>query len=198
MLTINADGSEAEMCGNGIRCAARWLDETGHAGPIAFESGGAIVRAEIVAREPEYLVRVAMGRPRIRPIALPRLDEASFVDLGNPHVVAFVAEVEAVDLASLAARHPRRNRRLPSGTNVHVAATLSGDSMRVRHWERGVGLTMACGTGAVACAAVALRAWRGEIRRSKCACPAAGSSSSGTAAETRILPGRRRASSTRT
>lgn len=156
MLTINADGSEAEMCGNGIRCAARWLDESGHASPIAFESGGAIVRAEIVAREPEYLVRVAMGRPRIRPIALSEFDEASFVDLGNPHVVGFVAEVDAVDLPSLA-RRIQAELALASGTNVHVAATLGRDSMRVRHWERGVGLTMACGTGAVACAAVALR-----------------------------------------
>ncbi len=156
MLTINADGSEAEMCGNGIRCAARWLDETGHPGPIAFESGGAVVRAEIVAREPEYLVRVAMGRPQIRPIALAELDRASFVDLGNPHVVGFVADVDAVDLESLATRI-QAEPAFASGTNVHVAVPLSRRSMRVRHWERGVGLTMACGTGAVACAAVVLK-----------------------------------------
>ncbi len=156
MLTINADGSEAEMCGNGIRCAARWLDETGHPGPIVFESGGSIVRAEIVAREPEYMVRVAMGRPQIRPIVLPRLDEASFVDLGNPHVVAFVADVEAVDLESIAGGI-QTEPALASGANVHVATLQSGNSMRVRHWERGVGLTLACGTGAVASAAVALQ-----------------------------------------
>jgi diaminopimelate epimerase len=156
MLTINADGSEAEMCGNGIRCAARWLDETGHPSPIAFEAGGAVVRAEIVTREPEYLVRVAMGRPQIRPIALSGLDEASFVDLGNPHVVGFVADVDAVDLTSLAARI-QAEPGFESGANVHVATALGRDSMRVRHWERGVGLTMACGTGAVASAAVALR-----------------------------------------
>ncbi len=155
MLTINADGTQAEMCGNGIRCAARWLDENGHAGPIAFETGLALVRAEIVSREPEYLVRVAIGRPQIRPLALGKLDEASFVDLGNPHVVGFVADVDALDLQLLAAAI-QEDAAFASGTNVHVAASLGRNSLRVRHWERGVGLTMACGTGAVACAAVAL------------------------------------------
>src|SRR5579871_154528 len=154
MRTINADGSEAEMCGNGIRCAARWLDETGHPGPIDFESVGAVVRAEVVTRAPEYLVRVAMGRPQVRPIALPDLDGAFFVDLGNPHVVGFVTDVDAVDLPSLA---ERIQTAFPSGANVHVATPRGRDSMRVRHWERGVGLTMACGTGAIACAAVAVQ-----------------------------------------
>ncbi|HVR45049.1 MAG TPA: diaminopimelate epimerase [Candidatus Binatia bacterium] len=156
MLTINADGTQAEMCGNGIRCAARWLDETGQPSPIAFETGGAVVRAEIVTREPEYLVRVAMGRPRIEPIALTALDEAWFVDLGNPHVVGFAADVDAVDLVALAARI-QEEPAFPSGTNVHVAASQGRGALRVRHWERGVGSTMACGTGAVASAAVALQ-----------------------------------------
>jgi diaminopimelate epimerase len=155
MLTINADGTHAEMCGNGVRCAARWLDENGHSGPIAFETGGGVVRAEVVAREPEYLVRVAMGRPRLRPIALAALEEGWFVDLGNPHVVGFVGDVDGVDLLSLAARI-QAEPAFPSGTNVHVAASQGRRALRVRHWERGVGLTMACGTGAVACAAVAL------------------------------------------
>ncbi len=156
MLTINADGSEAEMCGNGIRCAARWLDETGHPGPIKFESGGAVLRAEIVTREPEYLVRVAMGRPLVRPFALSELEKASFVDLGNPHVVGFVADVDEVDLTSLAAQIQARPA-FASGVNLHVATKVGRDSIKVRHWERGVGLTLACGTGAVACAAVALQ-----------------------------------------
>src|SRR5215469_10262585 len=63
MRTINADGTEAEMCGNGIRCAARWLDESGEGDGIEFETDAGIVRTEVVARQPEYLVRVAMGRP---------------------------------------------------------------------------------------------------------------------------------------
>src|SRR5579871_6974909 len=76
MRTINADGSEAEMCGNGIRCAARWLDEAGEGERIAFETAGGIVRTEIVARVPEYLVRVAMGRPTLSEIELGTLGSA--------------------------------------------------------------------------------------------------------------------------
>ncbi|MGA8099659.1 MAG: diaminopimelate epimerase [Candidatus Cybelea sp.] len=155
MRTINADGSEAEMCGNGIRCAARWLDESGEGDSIAFETDAGIVRTEIVAREPEYLVRVAMGRPRIAsgtPFSIP---PATFVDLGNPHVVIFESNVDAFDLNGLASGY-QNDPAFPNGANVHLAALLRNGSLRVLHWERGVGLTQACGTGAVACAAVAV------------------------------------------
>ena len=84
MRTINADGSEAEMCGNGIRCAARWLDENGEGDAIAFETEGGIVRTEIVAREPEYAVRVAMRRPKVGEIAVSMVPDATFVDVGQP------------------------------------------------------------------------------------------------------------------
>jgi diaminopimelate epimerase len=152
MRTINADGSEAEMCGNGVRCAARWADEAGLGDRIAFETEAGVIQTEIVAREPEYCVRVAMGRPRIGVMAA--LDEASFVELGNPHVVFLRDRLDEIDLPALGQRL-QRDSRFPAGVNVHVAA-LAGSALRVRHWERGVGLTMACGTGAVACAAVAL------------------------------------------
>ncbi len=154
MRTINADGSEAEMCGNGIRCAARWLDEAGEGDRVGFETVAGIVRTEIVAREPEYSVRVAMGCPRIGTITLPAFPGAAFVEIGNPHVVLFRADVDTIDLETIAATLQEESA-LPAGANVHVAAERDG-VLRVRHWERGVGLTMACGTGAVACAAVAL------------------------------------------
>jgi diaminopimelate epimerase len=156
MRTLNADGSEAEMCGNGIRCAARWLDEAGGGGRVAFDTPAGIVRTEIVTRKPEYLVRVAMGRPRFDAISLPGLENTAFVDLGNPHVVLFVSDVEDVDLEATALRL-QTETRFPGGTNVHVAAALGEHALRVRHWERGVGLTMACGTGATACAAAAVQ-----------------------------------------
>jgi diaminopimelate epimerase len=155
MRTINADGSEAEMCGNGIRCAARRLDEAGEGDRIAFETDAGVVRTQIVAREPEYLVRVAIGCPQIDPRPRSTLAGASFVDLGNRHVVFLVSDVESVDLETLAAQ-VQGNPRLSNGANVHVAAPIDEHSIRMRSWERGVGPTMACGTGAVACAAVAI------------------------------------------
>ena len=155
MRTINADGGEAEMCGNGIRCAARWLDERGEGERLAFETGAGVVRTEIVAREPEYRVRVAMRRPAVEAIELPGLGDASLVDTGNPHVVLFRDDVDDVDLVR-AAEGLQRDPRFPHGTNVHVASVAGRHSLRVRHWERGVGLTQACGTGAVAAAAAAV------------------------------------------
>ncbi len=155
MRTINADGSEAEMCGNGVRCAARWLDENGEGKKIAFETEGGIVSAEIVAREPEYAVRVAMGRPKVGQIAISILPDATFVDAGNPHVVIFRERIGTIDLEAVA-EALQREPLLREGVNVHAAARCGSNALEVRHWERGVGTTMACGTGAVACAAVAI------------------------------------------
>ncbi|MGA8576016.1 MAG: diaminopimelate epimerase [Candidatus Cybelea sp.] len=155
MRTINADGSEAEMCGNGIRCAARWLDENGEGEAVAFETEGGIVRTDVVARDPEYLVRVAMGRPSVGAIAISILPDAAFVDVGNPHVVILRDDVDRIDLEGVA-EALQREPRLREGANVHVAAVRGRNALEVRHWERGVGMTMACGTGAVACVAVAI------------------------------------------
>jgi diaminopimelate epimerase len=155
MRTINVDGSEAEMCGNGIRCAARWVDEAGEGDRVAFETGGGLIETQIVAREPAYSVRVAMGEPRISAMRTMAAGEASFVELGNPHVVLLSERVNDIDLVTVA-QQLQGSPLFPDGVNVHVAALEGDGSLRVRHWERGVGLTMACGTGAVACAAAAL------------------------------------------
>ena len=154
MRTVNADGSEAEMCGNGIRCAARWLDEAGEGDRIAFETPAGIVRTEVVAREPEYLVSVAMAAPRLAAFEHPDVPDAAFVDTGNPHVVV-VADVDTFDLDATA-RRLQSDPRFPDGVNVHAMTRRSDGALAVRHWERGVGQTMACGTGAIACAAVAI------------------------------------------
>ena len=85
-----------------------------------------------------------------------RLGSASFVELGNPHVVFFRHGIGELDL-EIAGQQLQRDPAFPNGTNVHVAAPGGDGVLNVRHWERGVGLTMACGTGAVACATVAIR-----------------------------------------
>lgn len=156
MRTINADGSEAEMCGNGIRCAARWLDEAGEGDHLRFDTAAGTIETQIVAREPEYLVRVAMSAPRIAPERLEFLEDAHFVDLGNPHIVLLRSRHDEVDLAAIATR-VQEEPAFAHGANVHVAVYDGDDRIRVRHWERGVGFTMACGTGAVACAAAAIK-----------------------------------------
>jgi diaminopimelate epimerase len=155
MRTINADGSEAEMCGNGIRCVARWLDEAGEGDRIRYDTDGGVMTTQILAREPEYSIRVGMGRPRVSALQDPNLPDAWYVDVGNPHVILFRPSVEDFDLAAVAGRL-QHDARFARGTNVHVAAPDGNGSLVVRHWERGAGETMACGTGAVASAAVAI------------------------------------------
>lgn len=155
MRTINADGSEAEMCGNGVRCAARFLDEARPREAIALDTIAGRVDAQIVERGPNYSVRVAIGVPRISALAPDAQGGPWFVDLGNPHVVVFCDDPDAIDLENLA-REIQQEARFANGTNVHLVAVQGDGSLRVRHWERGVGLTRACGTGAVASAAVAI------------------------------------------
>jgi diaminopimelate epimerase len=160
MRIVNADGSEAEMCGNGVRCAVRWLDEAGEGDAVDFETDAGIVRAHVLERTPEYLVRVAMGRPKITRVSVEGSLEA-YVDLGNPHVVLVRDRVDAIDLEPLAEKL-QNDPQFPQGTNVHVAAPHNAGALHARHWERGVGMTQACGTGAVASAAVAIE--RGNAR----------------------------------
>lgn len=163
MLVINADGSEAEMCGNGVRCIARYLADRGAADAFTIATVAGPIATTIVSRTPYFEARIDLGTvdfPRdARPERLDALGTTwTFYDvsLGNPHAVVFVANVAAIDLVALGAAfdaHPRFVR----GTNLHVAETLDAATLRVRHYERGVGLTRACGTGAVACAAAAIR-----------------------------------------
>ena len=154
MRTINADGSEAEMCGNGVRCAARWLDEAGEGDRIAFETDGGTVRTEVVAREPAYLVRATMPSPRVVARCVEGLGDAVILDVGNPHIVVFAADGK-VDVEVLGPRL-QTDHRFPGGINVHVATIEDEHRIRVRHWERGAGATQACGTGAVAAAVAAI------------------------------------------
>lgn len=153
---INADGGEAEMCGNGIRCVARFLSEAGSADTLRIETLAGIIETAVVAKDDRgsYEIRERMGVPRFEPRAIP-FPDAAFVSMGNPHVVIFAAALDAIDLPA-AGIQLQRDPAFAQGTNVHVAVRSGARRLDVRHWERGVGLTHACGTGAVACAAVAI------------------------------------------
>jgi diaminopimelate epimerase len=155
MRIVNADGSDAEMCGNGMRCVARYLDEHDGREEAIVETAAGPIGTRILSRQP-YRVAVEMGKPQVGEPHDVAGVRATPVDVGNPHVVVRVDDVDAVDLERLGPQI-ERDARYPGGTNVHFVAQR-GEEWRVRHWERGAGATQACGTGAVAVAAVLISA----------------------------------------
>jgi diaminopimelate epimerase len=184
MEIFNADGSVAEMCGNGIRAAALYLhDHRPNPRPVyAIETLAGIKRVEVDVGT--RTVRVDMGPPRLGAGFGPQrgapaktqqahqpgesLESVEIggkklgffeVDMGNPHAVLFVDDVARSEIETtgpMLETHPR----FPQRTNVEVVQVLSEREIRVRVWERGVGLTLACGTGACAAAVAALATGR--------------------------------------
>jgi len=155
---FNADGSRAEISGNGLRCVARLLHEGGHVGEEefaletdvglrrarAFVEDGVVRRAQVSLGVPQVL------DPRMRLEVQGGLIEATHVRVGNPHLVLLVEREERVDVERLGpalCSHPR----FPEGINVNFAA-LRGRVLHLRSYERGVGETPSCGTGSAAAA----------------------------------------------
>lgn len=172
---FNADGTEVEQCGNGARCIARLVASRAASRDraLAMESPGGIVRARLRA---DGLVSVAMGVPDFNPRSLPftaereaasyRIDLASgpvefgAVSIGNPHAVIRVRSVQdaPVDTVGPAMEN---HARFPRRVNVGFLEIVAPDHVRLRVFERGVGETLACGTGA--CAAVAVGRRHGPL-----------------------------------
>lgn len=160
----NADGSSAGACGNATRCVARLLMQESGQTAVDIVTGRGTLRAEDAG---DGLIRVDMGPPQLDwrgvPLASPHdLDvlpidgNPGAVGMGNPHCVFFVTDSEAVDPASLGPaieRHPL----FPERTNVEFVQVLDRATLRLRVWERGGGVTLACGSGACAAAVVAAR-----------------------------------------
>jgi diaminopimelate epimerase len=167
----NADGSEAEMCGNGIRCMAKFaldIDAT-DLRELTWETGAGLVRTEVLEHGPtEATVRVNMGPPRLAPSEVPvdgsgdmvreqpfAIDGTSLkltcVSMGNPHAVTYVDSVERFPLERVGPL-VEHHWAFPNRTNFEIVEVLAPDHLRMRVWERGVGETMACGTGACAVA----------------------------------------------
>ena len=154
---FNSDGSEAEMCGNGGRCAARFAYEKGIAPQkMSFETLAGIIKAEVSGK----IVKVQLTRPFgwVMDAVLEDLGvNYCFVNTGVPHVVVFVDDIETVDVEGLGRKIRFHKAFAPAGTNVNFAAVSRG-RLYVRTYERGVEAeTLACGTGATACALVAVR-----------------------------------------
>jgi diaminopimelate epimerase len=154
---FNADGSEAEMCGNGARCAAAFAVRHGIAGKsMAFSTLAGIVEARV---NPEDVsIRVTDPRDLRKDISIDvdgRPYQVWFVNTGVPHAIVFTDCIDEVPVDSLGRAIRHHAAFSPSGTNVDFVQKASGSSIRVRTYERGVeGETLACGTGAVASAVV--------------------------------------------
>lgn len=154
MEYMNADGSPAEMCGNGLRCVARRAVDLGLVDGPDFVVETAVGPRRVSVLTPD-LIRVELG-----PVEVAARDEmidgyaVRSVNVGNPHAVIFVEDPAASDVEGVGSRL-EHNAAFPGGANVEFGAALSSDSIAMRVWERGVGETLACGTGAAAVVAAA-------------------------------------------
>jgi diaminopimelate epimerase len=151
----NADGSPAEMCGNGLRCVARYAFAHGLVDGPHFTVETAVGPREVVVGE--TTVRAQLGPVAVSgntvDIAGYRLDPMS---VGNPHAVAFVDDCYAVPVSAVGPL-VEGDPAFPERTNVEFATVTAPDRLRLRVWERGVGETLACGSGAAATVAAAFK-----------------------------------------
>lgn len=154
---FNSDGSKAEMCGNGARCAARFAHVIGIAGTsLSFETEAGEISAQIHKES----VKVKMPDPSGLKLAYPlKLSEHSLeissVNTGVPHVVVMVEQVADIDVVTVGREIRLHQAFAPAGTNVNFAQRIQGNAIEIRTYERGVeDETLACGTGAIASAVI--------------------------------------------
>lgn len=169
MRIFNSDGSEPEMCGNGIRCFARFVYE----GDIVIKPtmrvetlAGVIIPEIILEGDRVVSVRVNMGEPRLERNIIPmtgpagrvvneplvvgdRTYNVTCISMGNPHCITFVSDVEEVAITTIGPKM-ENHQVFPRRTNVEFIQVLNRNEVNMRVWERGAGETLACGTGACA------------------------------------------------
>jgi diaminopimelate epimerase len=157
---FNADGSEAEMCGNGGRCAARFAQLIGMAGAeMTFETIAGPIQARVEGRVVKLQLPVPRDLRMNEEIALVNGRHlVDFINTGVPHTILWVEEVEALDISELGPQIRFHPHFQPAGTNVNFVRREEDHTLSLRTYERGVEAeTLACGTGAVAAAAIAYR-----------------------------------------
>ena len=166
MRIFDADGSEGEMCGNGIRCAGKYVYELGLTDRtrLVFETLAGLRRVELQLTGGRVTCAVVdMGIPAVAPprrvFALGRTCTGTPVSMGNPHFVLEEEHLAQADLAALG-RALEQLPCFPGGVNVELIRVTARDELEMRVWERGSGETLACGTGACAAAAAMIRAGR--------------------------------------
>jgi diaminopimelate epimerase len=169
MRIVNSDGTEAQMCGNGIRCVAKVLsEERGQKDTqLTIATAGGLRTIKTTGTGGQFRAAVSMGRPETTASRIPAnfgahltsseiLDHpiedglrVTCVSMGNPHAVFFFEPDQPLDLASFGP-HYETDPRFPARVNVQVARVSSRNQLRLDTWERGAGITQACGTGACA------------------------------------------------
>jgi diaminopimelate epimerase len=172
MRIWNADGGEVGACGNAARCVAALLGDERGVPRISIETESGVIGATV---NDDRSVTIDMGAPRfawseiplakpfadtnaiaVEPAGDPALGAASVVNVGNPHCLFFVADVDAHDLARLGPKL-ERHKLFPERANISLVQVLGPSHLKLRTWERGAGLTRACGTAACAAAVAAAR-----------------------------------------
>ena len=175
MAMYNADGSYGKMCGNGIRCVAKYVYDNGLTDKteISVISGGAVKYLKLTVENGKVKkVRVNMGEPILKPSEIPvvgdgdklvavpivvdnQVYEMTCVSMGNPHAVVFLDDVENLKIEEIGPRF-EQHERFPDRVNTEFVERIDRKNLRMRVWERGSGETMACGTGACATAVAAI------------------------------------------
>jgi diaminopimelate epimerase len=183
MRMFNADGSEGEMCGNGVRCVAKYVFDRGlvRKPRISVQTGRGVLTLDLEIEDGKARrVKVDMGAPILDaaqiptllpgdpPIEVPVTTEGrtlavTAVSMGNPHAVVFVSDIMDFPLESLGPQiehHPMFPRRV----NFHIVEVIGRNEVRMRTWERGSGITLACGTGACAVCVAGILSGRTDRR----------------------------------
>lgn len=177
MRIFNNDGSEAKNCGNGLRCVAKYAFENQLVDNSIFkiETLGGIVEAKVHVNDKDLvdLVTVDMGNPRLQRKDLPMIGEMEAmvikepfqlkeeivtitgVSMGNPHVIIFVEDIEKARVEKIG-KEIEKHEKFPEWVNVEFVEVVSETELNFRVWERGTGITQACGTGACAAAVAAV------------------------------------------
>ena len=169
MRMFNADGSESEMCGNGIRCVAKYVYDKGISknNPLKIETLRGILEADLFIENDEVdKVEINMSSPILEGLKIPTtIDKNPIIDepivfnnktyyftavsMGNPHAVIFVDNIDDIDINSIGS-YIENNSIFPNRTNVEFVEIINRGEVKQRTWERGSGETLACGTGASA------------------------------------------------
>ncbi|MFA7677636.1 MAG: diaminopimelate epimerase [Candidatus Omnitrophota bacterium] len=156
MRIFNADGSEAEMCGNGARCVAFWAAAELKKASLRFETKAGIIEAKSIKDQVEIKMTKPFGLKSGIPLKFSGKNmKVNFINTGVPHAVIFVEGLKGMDVEGIGRQIRFHKRFSPAGTNVNFVELLSSETIRIRTYERGVEAeTLACGTGATASAVV--------------------------------------------